>query len=83
VGLASFPYTGRQYCAVDSITTSPTACARSQASQCWISALVVPNLRFSYWTCSPEHRRIATASIFLCTSIPATERYTDSMLVSW
>ncbi len=63
------------------VRLQPVPRSRSQAFKCWISAWVVPNFRCSFRLAL--HRRITTASIFLCTSMPAIERYTDSMLVSW
>jgi hypothetical protein len=48
----------------------------SQAAKAVISFRVVPNSRFSYCGCPSCSRRITTANIFLCTSMPATRRYT-------
>jgi len=58
--------TGRQYCAVDSITTSLTPAAPSPASKCWISDRVVSNFRFSYSACSPHCRRITPLASSNC-----------------
>jgi hypothetical protein len=69
---ASASHTGRQYCAVDSITTSSTSCALSQAARPRRSLGVVPTFWRSKWK-SPSISTSATttASILLWTSIPA------------
>ena len=71
----SVPYTGRQYCAVDSNTASVTCSCCSHAAKCSISSRVVPNFRLTYSVLPSCSRRTITASIFLCTSMPAKHRY--------
>jgi hypothetical protein len=69
---SSASHTGRQYCAVDSITTSSTSRSTSQSASACSSPGLVPTLRRSNWQ-SPSTSPLATttANIFLCTSIPA------------
>jgi hypothetical protein len=74
-------HTGRQYCAVDSMTTSSTSCATSQPASARRSVGVVPTFWRAKWK-SPSTSTSAstTASIFLWTSIPAI-RYGTAVLL--
>jgi hypothetical protein len=68
----ALPRRGRQYCAVDSITTSSTWRSTSQAASARSSAGLVPTLWRSNWKSpSPSTSATTTANILLCTSIPA------------
>src|SRR5712691_4137458 len=63
---SSAPQTGFQYCAVDSITTSSTACStnHSDSNRRWSG--VVPNWHLSNWySLSPSTSATTTANIFL------------------
>src|ERR1700732_3097783 len=66
------PQTGFQYCAVDSITTSSTCCWISHsANRCICSGLLPYPRRSNWYSSSTSTSATATASFFVCTSIPA------------
>ena len=69
---SSASQTGRQYCAVDSITTSSTSRSTSQSASARNWTGLVPIFSRSKWKSpSTATSATATANIFLCTSIPA------------
>ena len=69
---SSASQTGRQYCAVDSITTSSTSRSTSQSASARNWTGLVPTFSRSKWKSpSTSTSATATANIFLCTSIPA------------